>query len=1159
MSRALVATVVCASFFGFCQGALAATEISESINKDTTWTLAGSPYLITDYISVGAISTSTLTIEPGVIVKFEPDTRLSIFGSLIAEGTEAEPIYFTSARNDDIGGDTNEDGTDTTPSSSDDWAINVFDSPESRLAHVELSYLRSFAGHQSVFTIEHLSMQNCARDLMFFDGAVSGADILVSGADILVDGSASAAFSNIEIDGGNFMAFDVADLSVHDATISASGFGMGLIVDNMFDPEGTVAHLEGISVSNAHVGIYDVGELTLHGMHVTYSGFSSALTIDGTYAPTGTTASITDVTLSGGGMSLDYLTATLDGVEITDPSYTPGIEVSNSTLGLTNAEVTDVEAPALTASYTSMTVTDSQFIGGSSVGVSLSGEGDVEMRRVEIRDFPNAPGLVISSEKFVGERLKITNTGHGVQGSGDIRISQSLIRDNTSPNSVHGVTVYEDEFDEEGTTILPDLRHNYWGDPSGPTHEANPDGLGDTLTGDALFDPWLSSFCEVDCHSNIMFLPGIMGSRLYEDGERLWEAGNDELARLHLDETGVSVSDHIVTKDVIDSYDGALNVDIYNAFLEDLAEAKGSGTINDYSAVPYDWRLSLSQILSSGIKDVDGNISYLSDTDTPYIESELRRLAASSKNGRVSIVAHSNGGLLAKALINILGEEASELIEQVILVAVPQLGTPRAIGSLLHGYELGIPGSVSDEAGRAFVQNAPVAYQLLPFHDYYEGPGHITATPYVTFTQGAATQSFIDTYGYALTADELTGFLIGIDGRTQPAYEDTYLPTNVNQSLLISALAAQLHIDSSWQPPDGIKVHQIAGVGEITLANINYKTIQKCQERSLFRCTLYEDLLSYDLNEVIDGDGTVVTPSALAMSDDSENVDRWWVDLQKYNRDNLNIGPYRQNHASILEVEEVRRLILNNLVRHASDALPDYTFSATPPLESEDRLVFALHSPLALSAVDADGNVVSEYENTIPKASFVRYGEVQKLFIPTGIPFTLVLTGEADGSFTLDIVEYDEEEIVATTTFSAIPSLASTVAEMEFTEGRLEDASALRIDLDGDSSIDVAYTPIVGESITAPDETPITQPARSGSGSTSTRLPQELGVGLSNDEIEYIRTLLPQLVHIISAAAQLKGVIPATQYDELLQHVITMLQALEVLVTRSKVSGNEYN
>ena len=70
------------------------TKVSGNITTDTTWTLANSPYVVTETVQV--FEGVTLTIEPGVTVKFNKDTLLRIGGELIAEGTETQMITFTS-------------------------------------------------------------------------------------------------------------------------------------------------------------------------------------------------------------------------------------------------------------------------------------------------------------------------------------------------------------------------------------------------------------------------------------------------------------------------------------------------------------------------------------------------------------------------------------------------------------------------------------------------------------------------------------------------------------------------------------------------------------------------------------------------------------------------------------------------------------------------------------------------------------------------------------------------------------------------------------------------------------------------------------------------------------------------------------------------------
>jgi uncharacterized repeat protein (TIGR01451 family) len=74
---------------------LADTLISSDIIGSMTWDTAGSPYIISGTV---AVYSGTLTIDPGVTIRFNSDAELIIqsTGQLVAIGTPAQPITFTS-------------------------------------------------------------------------------------------------------------------------------------------------------------------------------------------------------------------------------------------------------------------------------------------------------------------------------------------------------------------------------------------------------------------------------------------------------------------------------------------------------------------------------------------------------------------------------------------------------------------------------------------------------------------------------------------------------------------------------------------------------------------------------------------------------------------------------------------------------------------------------------------------------------------------------------------------------------------------------------------------------------------------------------------------------------------------------------------------------
>jgi len=85
-----------------------------SVSSDTTLTKSKSPYFVNNQL-LTVNSGVTLTVESGVVIKFYNDEGLSIQGKIIAQGTTAEPIIFTSFEDDEYGGDTNNDATSSSP------------------------------------------------------------------------------------------------------------------------------------------------------------------------------------------------------------------------------------------------------------------------------------------------------------------------------------------------------------------------------------------------------------------------------------------------------------------------------------------------------------------------------------------------------------------------------------------------------------------------------------------------------------------------------------------------------------------------------------------------------------------------------------------------------------------------------------------------------------------------------------------------------------------------------------------------------------------------------------------------------------------------------------------------------------------------------------
>ena len=68
------------------------STVSGTLDANTTWDIAGSPYVVTADLTVR--EEMTLTIEPEVIVRLFPQASIAVNGVLAAEGTEDHQILF---------------------------------------------------------------------------------------------------------------------------------------------------------------------------------------------------------------------------------------------------------------------------------------------------------------------------------------------------------------------------------------------------------------------------------------------------------------------------------------------------------------------------------------------------------------------------------------------------------------------------------------------------------------------------------------------------------------------------------------------------------------------------------------------------------------------------------------------------------------------------------------------------------------------------------------------------------------------------------------------------------------------------------------------------------------------------------------------------------
>ncbi|MDD4989605.1 MAG: right-handed parallel beta-helix repeat-containing protein, partial [Candidatus Pacebacteria bacterium] len=210
----------------FCAGSVRAETLvaDTEISADTTWTKADSPYVISADVTVD--SGSTLTIEPGVIVKFD-NSFLNIDGTLLAEGTAVDKIYFTSIKDDSLGGDTNGDGGASNPSESDEGGVALYaGSGSSHLAHASFHYLRDPLYFDSTtLELDTIDIQHCDTAISTYASTLGVTNSTIAhlgfdGIDGYGGSSVTVASTTIEDVGGSALGmYDGSALTLKSSTI----------------------------------------------------------------------------------------------------------------------------------------------------------------------------------------------------------------------------------------------------------------------------------------------------------------------------------------------------------------------------------------------------------------------------------------------------------------------------------------------------------------------------------------------------------------------------------------------------------------------------------------------------------------------------------------------------------------------------------------------------------------------------------------------------------------------------------------------------------------------------------------------------------------------------------------------------------------------------
>ncbi|MBP6974743.1 MAG: hypothetical protein KBB54_02245 [Candidatus Pacebacteria bacterium] len=506
----------------------------------------------------------------------------------------------------------------------------------------------------------------------------------------------------------------------------------------------------------------------------------------------------------------------------------------------------------------------------------------------------------------------------------NIKISESEIFGNTE----QGAITYG------GTIVATD---NWWGSHTGPRSiPLNPNGTGDAYIGNGQISPWKDSKPKKKtvCCSSVLFIPGHQGSRIYKKGmlmeNQLWEPNTtSDITSLYLTTDGYSMNKSLYLRDIIDRtnilFGGNDDVEIYKGLIHALNGLNSNFSIEDWQFSAYDWRMSPNTIVTEGTRYTSPTGQY------KKMEDQIVQMSQVSKTKKVTLVAHSYGGLVTKRFLAYLTQRGKiGLIDKVIFVGVPETGSPASLFALLHGdnQDIGNGYIVNTSTMRKFAENMPSAYALLP-----------KTNSNLIFGMNA-TNTIATSVPNISTVASMYQFLFNEISRPNTIdWLETNIPLTSNKKLKqkIDIESTASFIKPQTDPAyANIEFYNILGVGLDTVESISY-TKKPCV--SLYT---HPSLMSPNcgLDHVPNfsqlGDGVVLADDVLNHTDvetndsavwsfDGKNSKRWgekyMFNIAEYNRKNSK----NYSHANIVSAPPVISTLMQIMLQTVgSYALPQY-------------------------------------------------------------------------------------------------------------------------------------------------------------------------------------------------------------------------------------------
>jgi len=505
------------------------TYVSGTISTNTTWTFIGSPYVVTGNIFVYGVAEPTLTIEPGVEVRFNGLYMLQIGyssykGILKAQGTSSKPIVFTSNK--------------VTHTPGDWYGIWFYNhaTTESILEYVTVEYggysLGSIYIYNSSPTIKNSIARYSKSSGIYISGDSSPVIIDSTISNNTIYGIYTNSTGNLTITGsailnnGTYGVYCTAGGTISNTYFTNNGsyaisvpanFGLG--AGNSFSGNGNGVELRAGTISTDTTWAYQGIPYIANGNIYVYGTSSEpTLTIEPGVEIRFTGAYKLSIGQSGGsGKGMLKAQGTAEAPIIFTSNKSPvnpgdwygirfynhastesileyvtveyagydygGIYISDSSPIIKNSIIRNNKNAGIYVNYlgnSSLLIADSVISSNETYGIYTGSAGDI-----------NIMGSTISD-----------NGTYGIYayGTGTLSINFSTLNNNTGYavySTVSILSVNHNNIENNGNGIFSlngkraDARFNWWGDATGPSGKGN--GTGQSISSGINFEPWLST------------------------------------------------------------------------------------------------------------------------------------------------------------------------------------------------------------------------------------------------------------------------------------------------------------------------------------------------------------------------------------------------------------------------------------------------------------------------------------------------------------------------------------------------------------------------------------------------------------------------------------------------------------------------------------------